>query len=166
MWWMARRGTTRCAVPTRSSACPLSLRYPVLDPIRWQEVFNVVRQRLLIPMGLRSLAPDSPGYQPVYFGDRRSRDAAYHQGTVWPWLLGPYFDAWLRVHPEDQRVAHQFLIGILQTLGTACAGSLNEIFDAEPPYTPPGCVAQAWSVAETLRARVKTQSVSGENAKT
>jgi predicted glycogen debranching enzyme len=135
----------------------LSLRYPVLDPNRWHEVFEVIRRRLLTPVGLRSLAPASPGYQSVYFGDRRSRDAAYHQGTVWPWLLGPYCDAWLRVHPEDHRVAHQFLIGILQTLGTASAGSLNEIFDAQAPYTPRGCIAQAWSVAEVLRAWIKTQ---------
>jgi predicted glycogen debranching enzyme len=134
----------------------IALRYPVLDPCHWQAVFDVVRERLLTPVGLRSLAPGSPDYQPVYFGARHARDGSYHQGTVWPWLLGPYLDAWLRVHPDDRRVAHQFLVGIAQNLGRSCVGTLNEIFDAHAPYTPRGCVGQAWSVAEVLRAWVQT----------
>ena len=79
----------------------ISLDHPVLDRDRWEPVLDVVRERLLTPVGLRSLAPGHPDYKPKYFGDLRSRDAAYHQGTVWAWLIGPFIDAWLRVHPGD-----------------------------------------------------------------
>jgi glycogen debranching enzyme len=107
-------------------------------------------------MGLRSLAPGHPDYKPTYDGDLRSRDAAYHQGTVWSWLIGPFVDAWLRVHPEDRKGAREALVGFLPHLGEACLGSISEIFDAEEPYIPRGCVAQAWSVAEVLRCWIKT----------
>jgi glycogen debranching enzyme len=133
-----------------------SLTHPVLDPRHWQAVLEVVGERLLTPVGLRSLAPDMPGYHPYYFGNRRSRDAAYHHGAVWPWLLGPYLDAFLRVHPHRGGEVHALLSGVLGNLGMGCLGSINEIFDAEPPYTPRGCVAQAWSVAEVLRHLIKT----------
>src|SRR5207237_87437 len=78
-------------------------------------------------------------------------DAAYHQGTVWCWLIGPFIDAWIRVHPDDRQGARRFLQGFEDHLGEACLGSISEICDAEPPFTPRGCVAQAWSVAEVLR---------------
>jgi glycogen debranching enzyme len=133
-----------------------SLRFPVLYRKRWPAVLGVVRDRLLTPVGLRSLAPDDPEFKPQYFGDRRHRDAAYHQGTVWPWLIGPFIDAWLRVHPGKVDAARKFLAGILDNLRDGCVGSINEVFDAEPPYTPRGCAAQAWSVAEALWAWVKT----------
>ena len=84
--------------------------------------------------------------------DRRARDSAYHQGTVWPWLIGPFIDAWLKLHPDDRAGARRFLEGSLAELTEGCVGSLSEIHDAEPPYTPRGCFAQAWSVSETLRA--------------
>src|SRR5262249_24376432 len=80
----------------------ISLDHAVLDAQRWRPVLDVVRQRLLTPVGLRSLAPGHPDYKPKYYGDLRSRDAAYHQGTVWAWLIGPFIDAWLSVHPEDR----------------------------------------------------------------
>jgi glycogen debranching enzyme len=115
-----------------------------------------VARRLLTPVGLRSLAPDHPDYKAKYYGDLRARDAAYHQGTVWAWLIGAFVDAWLRLHPTDRRGARQFLTGFVPHLNEACIGSISEIFDAEPPFTPRGCVAQAWSVAEVLRAWVKT----------
>ena len=134
----------------------ISLPYPILDQQRWQPVLEVVRQRLLTPVGLRSLAPGSPDYKPTYYGDIQARDAAYHQGTVWAWLIGPFVDAWLKAHPGDFRQARQFLEGFVRHLSEACIGSVSEIFDAEPPYTPRGCIAQAWSVAEVLRAWVKT----------
>jgi predicted glycogen debranching enzyme len=134
----------------------ISLRHPILDPSRWEQVIQVVRQRLLTPVGLRSLAPDHPDYKSKYFGDLRARDAAYHQGTVWPWLIGPFIDAWLRVYPADRRQARSFLEGFSPHLGEACLGTISEIFDADFPYTPRGCVAQAWSVAEVLRCWVKT----------
>jgi predicted glycogen debranching enzyme len=134
----------------------LSLRHPILDRSRWQPVITTVRQRLLTPVGLRSLTPAHPDYKPRYFGDLRARDAAYHQGTVWPWLIGAFIDAWLRVYPTDRARARGFLEGLVPHLGEACLGTISEIFDAERPFTPRGCVAQAWSVAETLRCWVKT----------
>jgi predicted glycogen debranching enzyme len=134
----------------------ISLRHPILDHSRWEPVITTVQQRLLTPVGLRSLAPDHPDYKPRYFGDLRARDAAYHQGTVWPWLIGPFIDAWLRVYPTDRAHARGFLEGLVPHLGDACLGTISEIFDAEPPFTPRGCVAQAWSVAEMLRCWVKT----------
>ncbi|MBX6362294.1 MAG: glycogen debranching enzyme family protein [Gemmatimonadetes bacterium] len=136
----------------------ISLEHPVLDPARWVDVLRMVREKLLTPVGLRSLAPGDPDYKPTYFGDRRARDAAYHQGTVWPWLIGPFVDAWLRVHPGDVQTAHGWLDGLIDSLGHDCIGTISEIFDAEPPYTSRGCVAQAWSVAETLRALLRTTS--------
>ena len=134
----------------------IALRYPILDYARWEPVLAVVRQKLLTPVGLRSLAPDHPDYKPKYHGDLRARDAAYHQGTVWPWLLGPFVDAWLHTYPQDRAGARGFLEGLVSHLGEACLGSISEIFDAEAPYTPRGCIAQAWSVAEMLRCWAKT----------
>jgi predicted glycogen debranching enzyme len=134
----------------------VSLPHPVLDPARWRPVMDVVAERLLTPVGLRSLAPGHPDYHPQYYGDLRARDAAYHQGTVWAWLIGPYVDAWLKLHPDDRRGARRFLEGLVAHLGDACIGQVSEVFDAEPPFTPRGCIAQAWSVAEVLRCWLKT----------
>jgi predicted glycogen debranching enzyme len=141
----------------------ISLPHPVLAPERWQAVLHTARDRLLTPMGLRSLAPGHPDYKPCYDGDLRSRDAAYHQGTVWAWLIGTFVDAWLRVYPDDTDTARSFLQGFQAHLNEACIGSISEIFDAEAPYWPRGCAAQAWSVAEVLRCWVKTagQSANG-----
>src|SRR5206468_2832315 len=106
----------------------VALKHPVLDPSRWGTVVDVVRERLLTPVGLRSLAPGHPDYKSRYFGDLRARDAAYHQGTVWAWLIGPYIDAWLRLHPDKRTEARQFLQGLVPHLGEACIGSVSEIF--------------------------------------
>ncbi len=133
----------------------ISLPHPVLDPERWHSVLDVAQRTLLTPVGLRSLAPGHPDYKPYYDGDLRARDAAYHQGTVWGWLIGPFADAWLKIHPNDYRGAERLMEGFAAHLGEACIGSISEIFDAEPPFTPRGCVAQAWSVAEVLRVLVK-----------
>ena len=130
--------------------------HPVLDERRWSPVLEVVRDRLLTPVGLRSLAPGSPDYKPKYFGDRRARDAAYHQGTVWAWLIGPFVDAWLKVHPDDRAGARRCLDGLIDHLDAFCVGSIAEVFDAEPPFHPRGCIAQAWSVAEALRCLLIT----------
>jgi glycogen debranching enzyme len=119
---------------------------------RWAPVLAVVRERLLTPLGLRTLDPGHPDYKATYHGDLRARDAAYHQGTVWPWLIGPFVEAWLRTHPEDRRGARRLLEAFVAHLDDACVGSISEIFDADPPYTPRGCIAQGWSVAEVLRA--------------
>ena len=134
----------------------ISLDHPVLDRERWEAVMRVVRDRLLTPVGLRSLAPGHRDYKARYYGDLRSRDAAYHQGTVWAWLIGPYVDAWLRTYPDDREGARHLLEGFAKHLSEGCVGSISEIFDAEAPYTPRGCVAQAWSVAEVLRCLEKT----------
>jgi predicted glycogen debranching enzyme len=134
----------------------IALDHPVLDRSRWAPVLDVVREKLLTPVGLRSLAPGHSDYKPKYFGDLRARDAAYHQGTVWAWLIGPFVDAWTRAHPEDRAGTVALLDGFRRHMGEACVGSISEVFDAQPPYTPRGCVAQAWSVAEVLRCIVKT----------
>jgi predicted glycogen debranching enzyme len=134
----------------------LSLPHPVLNQTHWQSVFQAIKDRLLTPVGLRTLSPDHPDYKADYHGDLRTRDAAYHQGTVWPWLLGPYTDAWLRVYPEQLKDARDFLDQLLERhLHEACIGSVSEVFDAEGLFTPRGCIAQAWSVAEILRVWVK-----------
>ena len=97
----------------------ISLRHPVLDPSKWPSVLEIVRQRLVTPVGLRSLAPGHPSYKAKYFGDLRSRDAAYHQGTVWVWLIGPLIDAWLKVYPDDVAGARALLQGLVPHLGEA-----------------------------------------------
>jgi len=134
----------------------ISLRNPVLDQAHWSPVLEKVRAELLTPVGLRSLAPGHPDFKPRYFGDLRARDAAYHQGTVWAWLIGPFIDAWLRVYPDDHAGAKHFLDGLVEQLDHGCVGSINEVFDAEEPYIPRACGAQAWSVAEVLRCLAKT----------
>jgi len=129
----------------------LALRHPVLDESRWASVVDVVTTRLLTPLGLRTLDPADPRFKSQYFGDLRARDAAYHQGTVWAWLIGPFIEAWLRVNPGRDQDALALLNGFTDHLNNACIGSISEIFDGRTPFTPRGCVAQAWSVAEVLR---------------
>ncbi|HKX51908.1 MAG TPA: amylo-alpha-1,6-glucosidase, partial [Candidatus Binatia bacterium] len=134
----------------------ISLDHPILEPSRWEPVLRTVQQRLLTPFGLRSLAATHPDYKSRYFGDIRARDAAYHQGTVWAWLIGPLIDAWLKVYPEDRAGAHELLRGFIPHMNEHGIGSISEVFDAEQPWTPHGCIAQAWSVAEVLRCWVRT----------
>ncbi|CAN5900649.1 amylo-alpha-1,6-glucosidase [soil metagenome] len=133
----------------------ISLPHAVLDPSRWQSVLGVVERELLTPRGLRSLSPNHPDYKKTYRGDLLTRDAAYHQGTVWSWLIGPYIDARLRVFPDDRATARRALDGLVQDMNEFCIGTVGEVFDAEAPYTPGGCVAQAWGVAELLRCLLR-----------
>jgi predicted glycogen debranching enzyme len=135
----------------------IALDHPILARDRWHVVFDQVRSRLLTPVGLRSLAPGHRDYKAQYYGDLRARDAAYHQGTVWGWLVGPFVDAWLKVYPDDRAGARRCLDGFAPHLDDAGVGTLSEIFDAENPFTPRGCIAQAWTVAEVLRALVLTE---------
>jgi len=118
-------------------------------------VVVAVEARLWVPMGLRSLAPGEPGYTPHYIGGVRERDGAYHQGTVWPWLIGPFVEAWVRVRGntnEAKREARgKFLAPFLAHLEEGGLGHISEIADAEPPHAPRGCPFQAWSVGEALR---------------
>jgi predicted glycogen debranching enzyme len=134
----------------------VALAHPVLEGARWEPVLSVVKEKLLTPVGLRSLSPDHPDFKPTYHGDLKTRDAAYHQGTVWGWLIGPFIDAWLKVHPGDRAGARRWLEGFIPHLDEACVGSISEVFDAVPPFTARGCVAQAWSVAEVLRCWILT----------
>jgi predicted glycogen debranching enzyme len=134
----------------------LAVTHSPLERDYWEPVLNSVASELLTPVGLRTLSPAHPDYKRRYFGDLRSRDAAYHQGTVWPWLIGSFIDAWLVVHPDDAGGARTLLSPLLAHVTSAASmGSISEIFDAEAPFTARGCVAQAWSVAEVSRALVK-----------
>jgi predicted glycogen debranching enzyme len=143
----------------------ISLEHPVLERSRWPAVLEVVRDRLVTPVGLRSLAPGHADYKEKYYGDLRARDAAYHQGTVWGWLIGPFIDAWLKLYPDDHSTVQQWLTGYESHIHEACVGSISEIFDAEEPFTPRGCIAQAWSVAEVLRCLLKVQQLTGGEAR-
>lgn len=130
---------------------PLAL----LPTARARAVLAVVERDLLTPMGLRSLAPTAPGYAPRYVGDPARRDRAYHQGTVWPWLLGPFVEAWVRLRGGTTRARNEararFVAPLRRHLDAAGLGHVSEIADAEPPFTPRGCPFQAWSLAELLR---------------
>jgi predicted glycogen debranching enzyme len=134
----------------------ISLDYPILDARRWGSILKVCEEKLVTPVGLRSLSPDDPNYQPIYSGDLRSRDGAYHQGTVWAWLIGPFVDAWLKVHPHDRAAARKFLETFPTHLSDNGMGTISEVFDARDPHFAGGCIAQAWSVAEVLRAWLET----------
>jgi predicted glycogen debranching enzyme len=121
-------------------------------------IIRVVQDHLLTPVGLRTLAPTDRRYRPRYEGGVVERDGAYHQGTVWPFLLGPFLTAWLAVFGKTAKTktqARAFLNGIEAHLREACLGQVSEIFDGDAPHHPRGCPAQAWSVAEPLRAMVE-----------
>jgi predicted glycogen debranching enzyme len=134
----------------------ISLDHPVLAARHWKSVLEVVETKLLTPVGLRTLSPDDPNYKPIYGGDLHSRDGAYHQGTVWAWLIGPFIDAWLKVHPHDRAAARKFLKTFPVHLNDNGIGTISEVFDAHEPHAAGGCIAQAWSIAEVLRAWSKT----------
>jgi predicted glycogen debranching enzyme len=133
----------------------VSLHYSMLSRERARSVLEIVERELLTPVGLRTLASSDSRYRPRYEGDQYSRDSAYHQGTVWPWLLGPFVEAWVRVRGGGVEVREQarrrFLEPLLAHLSQAGVGHISEIADAEPPHTPRGCPFQAWSVGEALR---------------
>jgi predicted glycogen debranching enzyme len=133
----------------------VSLYHSMLSGERARGVVETVERELLTPVGLRSLAVGDPHYRPRYEGDQYSRDSAYHQGTVWPWLLGPFIAAYVRVNGGRGAIreyAHSLVQGLEAHLSEAGLGQISEIFDADAPYRPRGCYAQAWSVAELLRA--------------
>jgi predicted glycogen debranching enzyme len=127
----------------------------VVEGAAAKQIVDAVERRLWTPLGLRSLAPEEPGYIPRYDGGVRERDGAYHQGIVWPWLIGPFVEAWVRVNGNNaaaKRTARaRFLEPFLTHLDEAGLGHVSEIADAEPPYMPRGCPFQAWSLAELLR---------------
>jgi predicted glycogen debranching enzyme len=136
----------------------VSLPHPVLEQHLALRVLEVVEWELLTPYGLRTLSPRDPNYHGRCGGDPRTRDAAYHQGTVWPWLLGPFLTAYVKVHHDSQearRRADRFLDALRAHLSEAGLGQISEVFDGDPPHQPGGCIAQAWSVAEILRTYVE-----------
>jgi predicted glycogen debranching enzyme len=132
----------------------ISLPNAVLSQSRWAAVINAVSQELATPIGMRSLAPSDPDYQGVYTGDVWARDAAYHQGTVWSWLVGPYLQACEKAGGPPPEVNAQIRDAFDQHLSEACIGQVSEVFDGDPPHIPRGCFAQAWSVAELLRSEL------------
>jgi predicted glycogen debranching enzyme len=131
------------------------LPIPLIEGERAKRVVEAVTQRLWTPLGLRSLAPQEPAYTPRYEGGVRERDSVYHQGTVWPWIIGPFVEAWVRVHGESDDARREartrFLMPIMEHLNNAGLGHVSEIADADPPHRPRGCPFQAWSVGEVLR---------------
>ncbi len=149
-------GTASDAACRPNQLFAISLDHPVLNEERWKSVVDVAESELLTPVGLRSLSPKHPEYKPIYSGNLRSRDGAYHQGTVWAWLIGPFIDAWLKVHPEDKSAARKFLTRFPERMNENGIGTISEVFDAREPHSAGGCIAQAWSVAEVLRCWVKT----------
>jgi len=149
-------GSDRDASCRPNQLFAISLDHPVLNPAHWRSVVEIAEKKLVTPVGLRSLSPDDPNYKPIYGGDLRSRDGAYHQGTVWAWLIGPFIDAWLKVHPHDRPAARKFLERFPEHLNDAGIGTISEVFDAREPHNAGGCIAQAWSIAEVLRGWLET----------
>lgn len=140
----------------------VSLPYSMLSEDKAKAVVEKVCENLLTPHGLRSLAPSNSQYHGHYTGGPRERDAAYHQGTVWPWLLGPFITAYIRVNDESEAARNQaekWLEPLQQHLSSAGLGHISEIFGGDFPNRPCGCIAQAWSVGEVLRAY--TEDVKG-----
>jgi predicted glycogen debranching enzyme len=143
----------------------VSLAHSMLNKERARQVVEVVEKNLLTPYGLRSLAPLDPNYHGRYTGGPSERDGAYHQGTVWPWLMGPFLTAYIRVNQDSEAArnqAEEWLQSLRAHLEDAGLGHVSEIFDGDVPQRPVGCVAQAWSVAELLRALV--EDVHGQRA--
>lgn len=136
----------------------VSLRHSMLSPERARQVVSTVQEHLLTPYGLRSLAPTDPQYRGRYTGDGTSRDGAYHQGTVWPWLMGAFITAYIKINGGSdmaRRQAEVWLTALQEHLADAGLGHISEIFEGDAPHRAVGCIAQAWSVAEVLRATVE-----------
>jgi len=138
-----------------------SLPYPILPEELGRQMLEVVERELLTPYGLRTLSPRDRRYHGRYEGDLRARDEAYHQGSVWPWLMGPFLSAYLRLHghtTEAQARAREMLEPLFAHLSEAGLGTISEVFDGDPPHHPRGCISQAWSVAELLRVWASLRS--------
>lgn len=142
----------------------VSLKHSMVAQQQAEKLLRVVERELLTPRGLRTLAPGDPNYRGRYEGDGASRDSVYHQGTVWPWLMGPYITAYVKTFgPEaGQRFGSEWLSQFSSHLNEACLGQVSEIFDGDAPHAPRGCAAQAWSVSEILRAAVENIHFAGE----
>ena len=150
-------GDTRDASIRPNQVLAISLTHTMVAKDRAVSILSVIERELLTPRGLRTLSPSDPNYIGRYEGAPGTRDGAYHQGTVWPWLMGPYITAYVKVsgRKAGRRFAAMWLENFQQHLYEACLGQVSEIFDGDAPHSPRGCVAQAWSVAELLRAMVE-----------
>ena len=151
-------GEHRDATIRPNQVFAVSLHYGMLPAKKQRQIVEVVQRELLTPLGLRSLSPSDPSYRPRYKGGVLERDSAYHQGTVWPWLIGPYISAYVKVHKQSKEARRQ--AGLLlrpfeEHLRMVALGQISEIADADLPNEPRGCVAQAWSIGELLRAAVE-----------
>lgn len=150
-------GDMRDAAMRPNQIFAVSLPYSMLCRERAAGVVAAVERELLTPYGLRTLSPSDPGYRGIYEGDPGHRDSGYHQGAVWPWLMGPFITAYLKVHGRTDATRQQalaWLAPLRQHLDEAGLGQISEIFDGDAPHRPRGCIAQAWSVAELLRVLV------------
>jgi glycogen debranching enzyme len=139
----------------------ISLHHSMLADDRSRSILDIVERELLTPYGLRTLSPRDPDYRGRFEGDMRSRDSAYHQGTVWPWLLGPFISASMKVYGNDLAMRAKitgWIEPLRRHLMEAGLGQISEVFDGDFPHHPGGCFAQAWSVAEVLRALMDLQS--------
>ena len=148
-------GDSRDASLRPNQIFAVSLHYDLMPLERQRSVVDTAERELLTPFGLRTLSPKDGRYRPRYEGGVRDRDGAYHQGTVWPWLMGPFLTAYVKVHgrsQESRKQARAWLAPFEEYARTAGLGQIPEIADGDPPHTPRGCIAQAWSVAELLRA--------------
>ena len=127
--------------------------------IKRKRILETVTRELLTPYGLRTLSPRDPRYLGRYEGGPAQRDAAYHQGTVWPWLIGPYIDAFLSVngHSDESKAKAREILRPLAELDVVGINTVPELFDGDAPHRPGGCISQAWSVAELLRAWSRVQ---------
>ena len=151
-------GDTHDASIRPNQVLAVSLTNSMVDAGRGRKILCVVEKHLLTPLGLRTLSPADPAYRAHYCGDVVSRDSAYHQGTVWPWLMGPFITAYMRIHrhsPQGRDQVKHWLTGFHEHLRVAGLGQISELADGDPPDAPGGCIAQAWSVAELLRAIVE-----------
>jgi predicted glycogen debranching enzyme len=147
-------GGARDAAIRPNQIFAVSLGHSPLSPDQQRAVVETIRRELLTPVGLRTLARSDPKYHGTYRGSPRRRDEAYHNGTVWPWPMGAFLEAYLKVHErskESIEQARRWLEPLLETMQHACIGQISEIFEGDEPHRPVGCFAQAWSVAEALR---------------
>jgi predicted glycogen debranching enzyme len=159
-------GETKDASLRPNQLLAISLPYPLIKGKRAGAILEAITEKLYTPVGLRSLSPEDPAYRGIYEGDVLHRDGAYHQGTVWSWLLGPFTDAVMTVHggKKGKVKAKKIIKAFRYHLSEACIGSVSEIFDGNAPYAPRGCVSQAWGVAEILRV-IKEYGLAGKRKK-
>ena len=143
-----------------------SLPYRMITVGQMKRILDIANSMLVTPRGLRTLSPSEEGYCGIYCGNQEQRDRAYHQGTVWPWLLGPFCDGWLKVYGKGgvSRV-RKLIMGLEETLTEAGISTISEIYDGDPPHSPRGAISQAWSVSEVLRIWTLLNKEYNENIK-